>query len=451
MNEVSVGIIGCGPSGASALFTFNELKKSGMEIPKLVCYDKQKAFGGLWNVSWETGVHSNGEMVHSSMYNHLWSNTPKEASEIPNYTYDEHFGFPIPSYPPGCVLKDYLEGYLRKSEGEQYCRFEHSVKLCEWVSEKQKFKLIVMDHVKGEIYEEYHDYVINAGGHFSTPNIVDFQGMNSFTGLLMHAHDFREALQFKGMRVCIIGSSFSAEDIGFQVLKYGATSVVLTWRSRPLGLKLGELNWTEQPLLEKVEGKLLTFKNGETAEVDAIIQCTGYKHSFPYMHNNLRLNSSNQMWVDGLWKGVVWEKNSKLLYLGMQNQAFTFNMFSTQAWFARDFIMGMIKLPSEEEVTKDDAKWKARKDAIKISADIVYLQGDYMKEICEMTDHPSFDIDGMIKTFIDLIRFKEEDVMNYRNHEHKSLITGTMGVKAKKPWLDNFVDDLEGWLLDYRH
>ena len=44
------------------------------------------------------------------MYHNLWSNGPKECLEFPDYTFDEHFGKPIPSFPPREVLYDYLKG-----------------------------------------------------------------------------------------------------------------------------------------------------------------------------------------------------------------------------------------------------------------------------------------------------------------------------------------------------
>ena len=49
--------------------------------------------------------------MHNSMYRYLWSNGPKEASlEYPDYTFDKHFGKPIPSFPPREVLFDYMKG-----------------------------------------------------------------------------------------------------------------------------------------------------------------------------------------------------------------------------------------------------------------------------------------------------------------------------------------------------
>lgn len=92
-----------------------------------------------------------------------------------------------------------------------------------------------------------------------------------------------------------------------------------------------DYNWPEgfvtKPLLTKVEGKMCTFKDGSTKEVDAIIMCTGYKKHFPFLEKELQLESANKLWIDNCYKGIIFEKNPKLMYIGMQNQFITFNMF----------------------------------------------------------------------------------------------------------------------------
>jgi len=35
--------------------------------------------------------------------------------------------------------------------------------------------------------------LVVASGHFSTPNAPDFKGIDSFSGQVLHAHDFRGA------------------------------------------------------------------------------------------------------------------------------------------------------------------------------------------------------------------------------------------------------------------
>ncbi len=57
------------------------------------------------------GLDEYGEYVHNSMYRYLWSNGPKEASlEFPEYTFDDHYGKPIGSFPPREVIFDYIKG-----------------------------------------------------------------------------------------------------------------------------------------------------------------------------------------------------------------------------------------------------------------------------------------------------------------------------------------------------
>ena len=79
MSGKRVCIIGAGPSGTAALRSFQSAEAKGIQIPEVVCFEKQSDWGGLWNYSWRTGIDENGENVHGSMYRYLWSNGPKEA------------------------------------------------------------------------------------------------------------------------------------------------------------------------------------------------------------------------------------------------------------------------------------------------------------------------------------------------------------------------------------
>ena len=85
------------------------------------------------------------------------------------------------------------------------------------------------------MYSEIFDRVIVASGHFSVPYVPEFEGTGTFNGRVMHSHDFRDALEFKGQDVLIVGRSYSTEDIGSQCWKYGAKSVTTSYRTRPMG------------------------------------------------------------------------------------------------------------------------------------------------------------------------------------------------------------------------
>ena len=93
MAPKKVCVIGAGPSGMNFLLHMQRFKQAGgNNVPVITCYEKQHNWGGLWNYTWRTGSDENGEPCHGSMYKALWMNGPKEACELPDYTWDEHFG-----------------------------------------------------------------------------------------------------------------------------------------------------------------------------------------------------------------------------------------------------------------------------------------------------------------------------------------------------------------------
>ena len=97
----------------------------------------------------------------------------------------------------------------------------------------KKFTVTAHERKKDRMYAEEFDHVVVASGHFSTPNVSYFDGLATFNGRVMHSHDFRDALEFKGKDVLVVGRSYSAEDIGSQCWKYGAKSVLMALDGRP--------------------------------------------------------------------------------------------------------------------------------------------------------------------------------------------------------------------------
>lgn len=441
-----VAIIGAGPSGLAQLRAFQSAAQDGAEIPEIVCFEKQANWGGLWNYTWRTGVDENGEPVHCSMYRYLWTNGPKEGLEFADYSFEEHFGKQIASYPPRAVMFDYIEGRVLKAGVRDWIRFSSVVRWVEYDRVADDFTVTVHDMANDHVYKERFDHVICASGHFSSPNVPEYSGFENFNGRIIHAHDFRDAREFSGKDVLLLGSSYSAEDIGSQCWKYGARSITTSYRSAPMGFDWPD-NWDEKPALEKVEGKTAHFKDGSTKDVDAIILCTGYKHHFPFLPDDLRLRTANRLATADLYKGVVYVHNPKVFYLGMQDQWFTFNMFDAQAWYVRDIILGRIELPGDKQVMMADvAEREAREEASDDAKYAIIYQGDYVKELIAETDYPSFDVDGACEAFFKWKKHKTEDIMGFRNHSFKSVITGTMAPVHHTPWKDALDDSLEVYL-----
>lgn len=443
-----IAILGAGPSGLAQLRAFESARRTGRgPIPEIVCYEKQSDLGGMWNYTWRTGLDENGEPVHGSMYRYLWSNGPKECLEFADYSFEEHFGQPIPSYPPRAVLRDYIMGRLEDSDARRYIKFDHAVRWVDHSEETGRFTVTVMNHADDRLESEEFDHVVVATGHFSTPNVPHFSGIDTFPGRVLHAHDFRDAREFEGKRVLLIGSSYSAEDVGSQCYKYGAARVLLSYRSAPTGYDWPD-RFDEVPLLERLDGKTAYFRDGTVEDVDAIVLCTGYQHHFPFLPDELRLRTANRLYPRGMYKGIVSLANPKLMFLGMQDQYFTFNMFDAQAWFARDVMMDRLALPSAQEQADDVDAWFERECALDGHEEEIDFQSAYIRDLLACTDYPEFHVEQQGELFKAWHVDKVRDIMGYRNRSYRSTLTGTLAPALHEPWIDVLDDSLEYFLAN---
>ncbi len=441
-----VAVIGAGPSGLAVLRAFHSAAAKGADIPDVVCFEKQDNWGGLWNYTWRTGLDEYGEPVHGSMYRYLWSNGPKEGLEFADYSFEEHFGKQIASYPPRAVLFDYIQGRVTKAGVRDWIRFRTPVRMVTYDDATGLFTVTVHDLIKDRMYSEVFDNVIVASGHFSTPNVPEFPGFDSFNGRVMHAHDFRDAMEFHDKDILIVGTSYSAEDIGSQCWKYGCKSITVAHRTAPMGYDWPS-NWAEVPLLTHVDTDTAYFKDGTSKKVDAIILCTGYQHHFPYLPDDLRLKTRNRLAAADLYKGVAYVHNPKLFYIGMQDQWFTFNMFDAQAWWARDAILGRLTIPADKAaLLQDVADRVVAEDAGRDAHDAIDYQGRYVQELIDETDYPAFDVKGAAQAFHDWKHHKGDGIMTFRDNAYRSVMTGTMAPLHHTPWKDALEDSMDSYL-----
>ena len=438
-----VAIIGSGPNGLSMLRAFQQAEEKGHEIPEVVCFEKQDDWGGLWNYSWRTGSDQFGDPIPNSMYRYLWSNGPKECLEFADYSFDEHFKQPIPSFPPREVLHDYILGRAKKAGIKKYIRFNTSVTNVTF--DKKIFTVLSFDKKENTSSSEQFDFVVVATGHFSVPYIPEYEGMKSFPGRILHGHDFRDAEEFRNKDVVVLGSSYSAEDIALQCNKYGAKSVTIAYRHNPMGFKWPD-GMKEVHYLDRLEGNKAIFKDGYEKNTDAIILCTGYLHYFPFLEESLKLKTGNRLYPPQLFKGVVWQNNHQLMYLGMQDQFHTFNMFDCQAWYVRDVIMNKIKLPSDEAIEKDINKWVLEEEVLADPIQMIDFQTEYTKDLHAASNYPKIDFELIREHFKVWEHHKVDDIMTYRNNSFSSPVTGTVASIHHTPWAEAMDDSMKTFM-----
>jgi len=332
----------------------------------------------------------------------------------------------IPSFPPREVLFDYLKGRWSQEDVMKYIKFNTVVRDVVYNKATDDFTVSVKELGNDKVLDgERFDYVIVASGHYSVPNVPTFDGIEKFPGRVMHVHDFRDANEFAGKRLLLIGSSYSAEDIALQCLKYGAKNIICTWRTKPMGFKWPK-EVEERPLVQRFDGKIAHFKDGSSAEVDVVMMCTGYLHKYDFLREDLRLKTKNVLYPPGLYKGIIWQEggNGKLLYVGVQDQCYTYTMFDVCALWAVKYIEGEMTLPDKDERERNWKDWVARNNALKDAHGMIDFQTEYVQELARDcgSDYP-YDLD-VAEMFHTWAGHKVEDILTYRDQSFASKYTG---------------------------
>jgi cation diffusion facilitator CzcD-associated flavoprotein CzcO len=65
-------------------------------------------------------------------------------------------------------------------------------------------------------------YVIIATGPFGKPRAIDFKGMETFTGKILHSYEYKTGKNFKGRKVLVVGFGNSACEIAIDLYEQGA-------------------------------------------------------------------------------------------------------------------------------------------------------------------------------------------------------------------------------------
>ncbi|XP_060596796.1 trimethylamine monooxygenase-like [Ruditapes philippinarum] len=361
MSKMRVCIIGAGPSGMSALWHFCQCDK----MPEVVCFEKQSTWGGQWNRTWRTGFDEHGEPVHSCMYNDLWTNAPKESNiEFPGYTFEDHYGKSVPSYISVPVVKDYLEGrWSRDYNLRQFVQFDTPVRYVSYNDSTDTFLVTYENLISKKVINETFSHVIVCSGAFTYPFTPYIPGLDSFQGSVLHSRDLRHCHLFKDKTVLIIGSGFSAEDIAVHCLKYQASKIIVSCRTKSF-----ISNWPicieERPVVKRFHAKEAVFTDNTQAEIDDVILCTGFRNYYRFLDPCLRINETPVIYSKELYMSalLISAGNNKLFYVGAQKTLYTMTYFDVVANWVCRYIMGTLEHEpkSEADIIKHSKEWWVR-------------------------------------------------------------------------------------------
>lgn len=187
-------VIGAGTAGLTAI-------KQGMSFGcDVTAFEQSNRIGGTWVFEEKIGKDKYGIDIHSSMYEGLYTNLPKEVMGAPD--------FPIPpqdkSYISAEDMLKFLNLYADNFQLRGKIKFEHQVIRVRPLVDNS-WEVIVKDLKFGKYEILIFDAVLICNGHYHTPAIPKYEGSKIYKGRQIHSHDYRRADRFKGESVLIIG------------------------------------------------------------------------------------------------------------------------------------------------------------------------------------------------------------------------------------------------------
>ncbi|XP_055312743.1 uncharacterized protein LOC129574582 [Sitodiplosis mosellana] len=372
---VHIAVIGAGCAGLCAAKT---ALQSGCEV---TVFEQAKQVGGTWVYSDQIGKDEYGLDVHTSMYQGLHTNLPKELMGYPD--------FPIPdqkkSYIPQKDMLTFLELYAQQFDVYKTIKFQSYVIRVRPYGDEDQWEIIVRD-LPTETYTTYiFDAIIVCNGHYHTPAMPKYPGKDVYKGQQIHSHDFRCSQPFKGASVLVIGAGPSGMDLANEMSKV-AERVTLSHHQNPEPKTIFRPNVDMRPDVERLTENGVVFVDGTEQTYSVIMYCTGYKYTFPFLSIDCGI-SVDDNYVKPLYKHCININHPTMALIGVPFYVCASQMFDLQVRFVMKYFSKQLQLPSKKEMLKDTQDEMEKRWALGLKKRQAHMMGpaqnDYYDDLAK--------------------------------------------------------------------
>ncbi|KAH8896627.1 thiol-specific monooxygenase [Thozetella sp. PMI_491] len=363
-----VAVIGAGPCGLAATkYLLAENRFASIQV-----FDQRAEVGGLWNYTPLNQVDDDfrvprttpttlpdrairtpgadaGQFI-SPLYSFLETNIP---NTLMNYS-DVAFPQGSSLFPKHDVVKRYLTDYAR--ELAPMLVLQTQVLSVRKTGDPDpvdtgRWEVEVLDLQNREKRTLRFDAIMVATGHYSDPFIPDIPGLAEFNrrhpGAVSHSKYFRSADEYKGKKVIVVGHQASGLDISAQVSRVCDRPVLISEKKAPV-VPMEERPWAKMvPQITEIVPKSAEFRfaNGavETG-VDAVIFCTGYFYSYPFLQTLDPPVITDGSYARELWQHMLYIEDPTLCFLGVPQRVVPFPIAEAQSAFVARAWSGRLKL-----------------------------------------------------------------------------------------------------------
>ncbi|TPX09648.1 uncharacterized protein E0L32_009121 [Thyridium curvatum] len=398
-NVKRVAVIGAGPCGLSAA---KYLVAQGA-FDKIVIFEKQSEVAGVWlysdrptetlHIPQENAfcppdppITSNppGEppVFPTPMYGLLHTNIPKRLMQFQDQDFEkDSLIFPA---------REDVEAYLIKysQDVRHLIRFSTQVNdvLLQNVDAADQWEVFSESLVSGERTTETFDAVVVASGHYSVPFLPNVKNIREFSkahpSVITHAKLYRHPEQYRDQKVVVVGNAASGLDIATQISRLAAKPTLLSARHPTPPENLAHSGCEEVPVIEEflVAERGVRFSDGRIErDLDAVIYCTGYLYTLPFLENLKPQPVTTGRRIHGIYKDLIHIEHPTLAFPGLPMKVVPLPFSESQAAIFSRVWANELQLPPADEMRR----WEEDAVSSRKEGPHVYPKGgdaDYINE-----------------------------------------------------------------------
>jgi dimethylaniline monooxygenase (N-oxide forming) len=418
----TAAIIGAGSSGIAAAKALHE---RGIAFD---CYEASDRVGGLWVFGNKNGM--------SAAYRDLFINTSRERMEYSDFPMPKSY----PDFPHHTQIAAYFDAYVDRFGFRDRIRFETSVQR----AEQRGDGTWRLTDSRGTT--RTYDMLLVANGHHWDRRWPEpaFPGSETFAGIQMHAHDYRDNEFLKGRDVVVLGMGNSAMDIAVEssyvahtthlAARRGAWVIPKYLFGRPLDqvstmplvphwlhARVAELivrlhtGRPERYGLPKpdhrfgsahptVSGRILDrithgtvaprpniaelgpdwvqFTDGVRVHADVVIYCTGYRITFPFFDERFLAARDNRI---ELFRRVFEPRNPRLAFIGLlQPLGAIMPLAEAQGQWIAEYLRGEYHPPAPQAMEADIRREQQRMQKRYVASERHTIQVDFDRYLYDL-------------------------------------------------------------------
>ncbi|KXS95026.1 hypothetical protein AC578_136 [Pseudocercospora eumusae] len=376
----NVAIIGAGPSGlAAAKYLLAEHAFSRITI-----FEQRSTVGGLWNYIPCDNSESAPDVSIPQTSPHAGFDRPIWKTEEPGRDAQEQaqfmtavyerletniprglMGFSDLEWPEDRQLfprhEDVLE-YIETYAQDVLHLIQFRTQVVEVRPHGQDQWLVKTQSVEQKsastAVEEVFDAVIVASGHYAVPYIPDVRGVQDWNrahpGRISHSKYYRKPENYAGKKVIVVGNSASGIDIGAQIATVCSLPLLISQKSESY-LNVGGASPEKQEKPEIIEyipeSRGVKFADGSIeTKIDAIVYCTGYFYSYPFLDSLDPPVISTGRRVENTYHHLFYTPRPTLSFLVLNQKVIPFPFAEAQSALIARVLSSRLTLPSENEM-----------------------------------------------------------------------------------------------------